>query len=68
MRGGVGDVDLMAREALHVLAKEGVRTTLERLSDLPIVGDVRGAEFFYAVESVKDKRAEGSFTATWGFL
>jgi len=31
------------------------RATLERLLDLPIVGDVRGEGFFYGIELVKDK-------------
>ena len=32
------------------------RATLETLLDLPIVGDVRGAGYFYALELVKDRR------------
>ncbi len=31
------------------------RATLERLKDLPIVGDVRGDGYFYGIELVKDK-------------
>lgn len=31
------------------------RATLEKLLDLPIVGDVRGEGFFYGIELVKDK-------------
>jgi adenosylmethionine-8-amino-7-oxononanoate aminotransferase len=34
---------------------------LETLHDLPIVGDVRGAGFFHAVELVKDKDTKESF-------
>ena len=34
---------------------------LESLRDLPIVGDVRGAGFFQAVELVKDKETKESF-------
>src|SRR5206468_8113841 len=37
------------------------RATLEQLLDLPIVGDVRGTGFFYAVELVKDKDTRTSF-------
>jgi adenosylmethionine-8-amino-7-oxononanoate aminotransferase len=39
------------------------RATLERLLDLPIVGDVRGEGFFYGIELVKDKATKESFTA-----
>jgi hypothetical protein len=38
------------------------RSTLERLKDLPIVGDVRGDGYFYGVELVKDKATKESFT------
>jgi len=40
----------------HVRATEGAfRTGLDSLGDLPIVGDIRGDGFFYAIELVKDK-------------
>ncbi|MGC4176041.1 aspartate aminotransferase family protein [Demequina sp.] len=40
----------------HVRENEGAfRATLERLTDLPIVGDVRGAGYFYGIELVVDK-------------
>src|SRR3712207_6123441 len=39
------------------------RATLERLLDLPIVGDVRGDGYFYGIELVKDKATKESFTA-----
>ncbi|MGN6869248.1 MAG: aspartate aminotransferase family protein [Solirubrobacteraceae bacterium] len=46
----------------HVRANEGpFREMLESLRDLPIVGDVRGAGFFHAVELVKDKDTKESF-------
>jgi adenosylmethionine-8-amino-7-oxononanoate aminotransferase len=35
--------------------EEGLRERLETLRELPIVGDVRGAGFFWAVELVKDE-------------
>ncbi|WP_244932293.1 aspartate aminotransferase family protein [Nocardioides sp. W7] len=38
------------------------RATLERLKDLPIVGDVRGDGYFYGIELVKDKTTKESFT------
>jgi adenosylmethionine-8-amino-7-oxononanoate aminotransferase len=47
----------------HVRANEGAfRSTLERLKDLPIVGDVRGDGYFYGIELVKDKTTKESFT------
>src|SRR3546814_16559890 len=39
------------------------RATLERLLDLPIVGDVRGEGYFYGIELVKDKATKASFDA-----
>ena len=40
----------------HVRATEGAfRAGLDTLLDLPIVGEVRGAGFFYGIELVKDK-------------
>lgn len=48
----------------HVRANEGAfRATLERLLDLPIVGDVRGEGYFFGIELVKDKTTKESFTA-----
>jgi adenosylmethionine-8-amino-7-oxononanoate aminotransferase len=37
------------------------RATLEKLYDLPIVGDIRGDGFFYAIELVKDKASKATF-------
>ena len=55
----------MKRERIveHVARERGTRsaTTLEQLLDLPIVGDVRGAGFFYAIELVKDKETRETF-------
>jgi adenosylmethionine-8-amino-7-oxononanoate aminotransferase len=46
----------------HVQATEGAfRAALETLYDLPIVGNVRGAGFFYGIELVKDKETRRSF-------
>jgi hypothetical protein len=62
----LANLDLMADERLneHVLASEGAfRATLERLHDLPIVGDVRGDGFFYGIELVKDKATKETFDA-----
>jgi adenosylmethionine-8-amino-7-oxononanoate aminotransferase len=60
----MANLDIFEREGLceHVLAKEAeFRGTLEALRDLPIVGDVRGAGFFQAIELVKDKETKESF-------
>jgi adenosylmethionine-8-amino-7-oxononanoate aminotransferase len=46
----------------HVRDTEGeFRGALETLYDLPIVGNVRGAGFFYGIELVKDKDTRLSF-------
>jgi adenosylmethionine-8-amino-7-oxononanoate aminotransferase len=47
-----------------VLEKEAeFRGMLDKLyEDLPIVGDVRGAGYFHALELVKDKETKESFT------
>ena len=60
----LANLDLFEREGLneHVRANEGAfRGTLERLLDLPIVGDVRGAGYFYGIELVKDKATRETF-------
>ena len=41
--------------------QDGFRATLERLKDLPIVGDVRGDGYFYGIELVKDKDTKETF-------
>jgi adenosylmethionine-8-amino-7-oxononanoate aminotransferase len=38
------------------------RATLGQLLDLPIVGDLRGTGFFYALELVKNKETRETFT------
>jgi len=46
----------------HVQSTEATfRSALETLYDLPIVGNVRGAGFFYGIELVKDKETRLSF-------
>ena len=59
------NIEIMKRERImeHVLGNEDAfRATLEQLLDLPIVGDVRGTGFFYALELVKDKETRETFT------
>ena len=47
----------------HVRSNEDAfRATLERLLDLPIVGDVRGDGYFYGIELVKDKATRETFS------
>jgi adenosylmethionine-8-amino-7-oxononanoate aminotransferase len=61
----MANLDVFEREDLcgHVRAKEGeFRAMLDGLQrDLPIIGDVRGAGFFYALELVKDRETKESF-------
>jgi adenosylmethionine-8-amino-7-oxononanoate aminotransferase len=60
----LANLDIFEREGLnqHVRDNEALfRQTLERLTDLPIVGDVRGAGYFYGIELVKDKVTRETF-------
>jgi adenosylmethionine-8-amino-7-oxononanoate aminotransferase len=60
----LANLDILEREDLpgHVLRTEGAfRATLEKLTDLPIVGEVRGDGFFYGIELVKDKATRLTF-------
>ena len=60
----LANLDVFEKEDLlgNVRAHEaGFRATLEKLSDLPIVGDVRGAGYFYGIELVKDKATRETF-------
>jgi adenosylmethionine-8-amino-7-oxononanoate aminotransferase len=60
----MANIDVIEREGLceHVLANEReLRSMLEGLRDLPIVGDVRGAGYFQAIELVKDKDTKQTF-------
>jgi adenosylmethionine-8-amino-7-oxononanoate aminotransferase len=59
------NIEIMKRDGIvsGVLEQEDAfRTTLEQLLDLPIVGDVRGAGFFYAIELVRDKGTRETFS------
>jgi adenosylmethionine-8-amino-7-oxononanoate aminotransferase len=61
----MANLDIFEKEDLpgNVRANEaGFRATLEKLNDLPIVGDIRGAGYFYGIEMVKDKATRETFT------
>ncbi|HEY5050548.1 MAG TPA: aspartate aminotransferase family protein, partial [Acidothermaceae bacterium] len=54
----LANLDVFEKEDLlgHVLSTEDAfRATLNKLNDLPIVGEVRGDGYFYGIELVKDK-------------
>ncbi|WP_020386577.1 aspartate aminotransferase family protein [Kribbella catacumbae] len=58
------NLDIFEREGIneHVRDTEGeFRATLEKLLDLPLVGDVRGDGYFYGIELVKDKATKETF-------
>jgi adenosylmethionine-8-amino-7-oxononanoate aminotransferase len=60
----MANLDIFEREGLNqrVLDNEAAfRSTLEKLNDLPIVGDVRGDGYFYGIEMVKDKATKETF-------
>jgi adenosylmethionine-8-amino-7-oxononanoate aminotransferase len=59
------NIEIMRREGLVervVEHQDEFRATLERLLELPIVGDVRGTGYFYAVELVKDSDTREGFS------
>ncbi|HEY1917930.1 MAG TPA: aspartate aminotransferase family protein [Streptosporangiaceae bacterium] len=60
----LANLDVFEKEDLlgNVRANEAAfRATLEKLYDLPIVGDVRGDGYFYGIELVKDKATRETF-------
>jgi adenosylmethionine-8-amino-7-oxononanoate aminotransferase len=60
------NLDVFEREDLcgHVLANQArFRQLLDGLLDIPIVGDVRGDGYFYAIELVTDQATRGVFSA-----
>jgi adenosylmethionine-8-amino-7-oxononanoate aminotransferase len=60
----LANLDAFERESVieNVRANEAAfRAMLESLRDLPIVGDVRGAGYFQAIELVKDQQTKESF-------
>jgi adenosylmethionine-8-amino-7-oxononanoate aminotransferase len=61
----LANLDVFEQEDLlgNVRANEATfRATLEKLHDLPIVGDVRGDGYFYGIELVKDKATRETFS------
>jgi adenosylmethionine-8-amino-7-oxononanoate aminotransferase len=71
--GGHPVVTAIAMANINAFEREGVfenvrdneadfRAMLESLRDLPIVGDVRGAGYFHAIELVKDKDTKETFS------
>jgi len=60
----LANLDIFEREGLNDHVKQtapALRATLEKLLDLPIVGDVRGEGFFYGIELVRDKATKETF-------
>ncbi|HEY3924003.1 MAG TPA: aspartate aminotransferase family protein [Acidothermaceae bacterium] len=60
----LANLDVFEKEDLlgHVLSTEDkFRATLNKLNDLPIVGEVRGDGYFYGIELVKDKVTRETF-------
>jgi adenosylmethionine-8-amino-7-oxononanoate aminotransferase len=62
----LANLDVIEKDGLleHVRTNEPLfRAALDDLADLPIVGEVRGAGYFYGIELVKDRDSRTSFTA-----
>ena len=62
----MANLDVFEREDLcgNVRANEDeFRAMLDSLRDIPIVGDVRGAGYFHAIELVKDQESKAGFTS-----
>jgi len=60
----MANLDLIEGEGLNqrvATLAPAFRAQLDGLRDLPIVGDVRGAGYFYGIELVKDKATRQSF-------
>jgi adenosylmethionine-8-amino-7-oxononanoate aminotransferase len=61
----MANLDVFEKEDLlgNVRSNEAAfRATLEKLYDLPIVGDIRGDGYFYGIELVKDKTTRETFS------
>jgi adenosylmethionine-8-amino-7-oxononanoate aminotransferase len=60
----MANLDIFEREGLVDHVHENApkfRATLDKLRDIPIVGDVRGEGYFYGIELVKDKTTRETF-------
>ncbi len=60
----LANLDIFEEEGLNAHVRENsplFRQTLERLTDLPIVGNVRGDGYFFGIELVKDKATKATF-------
>jgi adenosylmethionine-8-amino-7-oxononanoate aminotransferase len=60
----LANIDVLEHEGVieNVRQNEGAfRAMLDSLRDIPIVGDVRGAGYFHAIELVKDQDTKESF-------
>ena len=60
----LANIDIMEREGLvdHVLEHEDAfRDMLDSLRDIPIVGDVRGAGYFWSIELSKNRETKETF-------
>jgi adenosylmethionine-8-amino-7-oxononanoate aminotransferase len=60
----MANLDIFEKEKINEHVRENepaFRETLERLKDLPIVGDVRGDGYFFGIELVKDKSTKETF-------
>lgn len=61
----MANLDIFEREGLNENVKnnaDAFKSTLSKLTDLDIVGDVRGAGYFYGIELVKDKATKETFS------
>lgn len=60
----MANLDIFEREGLVDHVQQNApkfRATLEKLLDIPIVGDVRGHGYFYGIELVKDRETKETF-------
>jgi adenosylmethionine-8-amino-7-oxononanoate aminotransferase len=60
----MANLDIFEREGIVDHVHENAprfRATLEKLLDIPIVGDVRGEGYFYGIELVKNKETRETF-------